>query len=133
MIIKSNRHFFVILYLLVLSIIPIGFYLINSSNIIISIILEAVVIIFSIIMFFVLKKNEILFESTEVGINIKGSKEGKYDPDFIKYDEIVKCDIDGNRIRVKLKNDKIVILQNLGKDLENCHSEIIKQKNISIT
>ncbi len=132
MLIKSNKYYFVILYFIGLSIIPVGIYIKDQDNLIYFFILEIAALIICILLFFLWKKKQILFESNDDGILIMGSKEDKYDPDFIKYEEINECNIEGKRLILDLKYDRVVILQNLGKDLNKCYNEIIKQKNNSV-
>ncbi len=73
------------------------------------------------------KKREILFESTEQGIWIKGSKEGLYDPDFIKYEEILSCEHDKSQIHLKLTDDRFVNFRLQKRNVEKAYNEIMNR------
>ncbi len=73
------------------------------------------------------KKKELLFESTEDGIWIIGSKEGLYDPDFIKYEEIISCDHDKKQIHLKLTDDRFVNFRLQKRNIEKVYNEIINR------
>ncbi len=73
------------------------------------------------------KKRELLFESTEEGIWIIGSKEGMYDPDFVKYEEILSCDYDKKQIHLKLKDGRFVNFRLQKRNIEKAYNEIIKR------
>ncbi len=127
MTVKSKKHYMVWVWALIpfLDIItyfirPEGFYIAIS-------IFKVVVYALIASAFFVYwEKRAVLFESTDRGIWIKGAKEGLYDPDFIKYEEILSCDYDKKLIHLTLKDDRFVTLKRLNKKNETCYNEIMK-------
>ncbi len=130
MIIKTKRHYLAWLWALI-PFLDVISYFINPKSFHLSISIFKVVTYALIAFAFYVhtKKREVLFESTEQGISIIGSKEGMYDPDFIKYEEILSCDYDKKQVHIKLKDGRFVNLILQKRNLEKAYNEIMKNIN----
>ncbi len=130
MIIKSKQHYVsaAILFIVVQTV-DIIRYAQNPEFFVLSNFLfnEVALLAVIIAMFFYWKRKEVLFESTDEGINIKGSKQGFGAPDFIKYKDISYCEYHRILIQIYLYDGQIVSLFRLGKNTEKCYNEIMKR------
>ncbi len=130
MIIKSKQHYIssAILFI-VINTVDLVRYLKDPRTFVLSTFIfnEVLLLVIIVVLFFWWKRREILFESTDEGIRIKGSKHGFYAPDFIQYKDISRCEFDRIVIHLHLYNGEIVSLFRLGKNAEKCYHEILQR------
>ncbi len=130
MIVKSNQHYISAgILFVVVHVIDIIRYVQEPASFVLSNFLfnESVLLAVIIVMFFYWKRKEILFESTDEGINVKGSKQGFYSPSFIRYEDISYCEYERIVIQVHLYDGQVVSLFRLGKNAEKCYNEIMQR------
>lgn len=123
--IKSNQKTMIVAYLIVMTIINVIMLIKTPTNYIYPIIQEIAWILVIVIISKKFKKRDIAYESKEEGIYINGSKEGMYDPDFIKYEDIKDSKIDNKRIIIELKEGHKIDLINLGRKIEEINKDIL--------
>ncbi len=90
-------------------------------------ILETIIVAASSLVYFESKKKAVLFKSGNEGIFVLGAKEGFYDPDFIRYDQILSCEKVKRRIVITLTDGREVVLAGLRKHLDPVYGDIIRR------
>jgi len=112
------------IWLIAISVFPVTRVISNKDEWIIYAIMEVIIVAFFVWNYKTKKKNEILYESDNVKINIEGSKESLYDPGIILFSEICNVVEEKHDLIIYRNNGNPIRLKSLGRYRKDVLNEI---------